>query len=126
MSRTFTMILALAALLSLAACNSITGPTAGPTNTIDRGGDRFPAEFDSPDEIAPDGEDGGPGSRDPLTSRPPTTRRGQEVGNADGAGDAPQNPDELGPSDGEGGGPGAPERLNNRPPATRRGQEVTP
>ncbi len=65
MSRSFLTIIALCAVLSAAACNSVTGPAAnsGDNRTAGSGGrDRNPGTIASPDELAPpDGDNGGGG-----------------------------------------------------------------
>lgn len=128
MARTFTMILALAALLSLAACNTVTGPTAGSLDTIDRTGDRTPGELQNPDELTPEGEGGGGGlDREPTYNDNGRPRRGQEHAPAgDGIGTGVQSPDELAPEGEGGGGTNDREPTYNERPRRSRGQEHTP
>ena len=94
MFRTLTSILALAALLATAACNDITGPTAGdPAKTVSGGGHRTPQERnESPEILVPEDPGSGNGS-DANGIR--TNRLGQRRGRND-----------IAPGDDQGGGGG--------------------
>ncbi|MFQ5599279.1 MAG: hypothetical protein ACE5G2_01855 [Candidatus Krumholzibacteriia bacterium] len=71
MFRTIKTALALAALLAIAACNSITDPVVDDqTQTAERGGLRFPQEFvPMGDEFTPDEGGGGSGAIRPEPQR---------------------------------------------------------
>jgi hypothetical protein len=115
MARTLATLMALVALLSLSACNNITGSDAGSTSGTTVGGkDRSPVQLDSPDVMNPEeGEGGGSGSvTHPLNRiriRPQQRDRDRE---------------EVSPVEGGGGGGESGSGVEGEKNPRRRGEDV--
>jgi len=94
MARTLMTIMALVALLSLSACNSISGPDSSSTSGATMGDkNRSPLGLDSPDTVTPgEGDEGGGSVTHPLNRirvRPQQRDRDrEEVTPEDGSGSA--------------------------------------